>query len=76
MNILDQVIQTVADTLNLPVSSIKEDSSADNIDLWDSLAQVNLMIALEQVFDIQLEVEDFIGLTSVKAIAAFIDNNS
>ncbi len=75
MNKLDQVIQTVADTLNLPVSSIKEDSSTDNIDTWDSLAQVNLMIAIEQIFDIQLEVEDFIGLTSVKAITSFIDKN-
>jgi len=76
MNILDQVIQTVADTLNLPASSIKENSSADNIDIWDSLAQVNLMIAIEQIFDIQLEVEDFIGLTSVKTITTFIENNS
>lgn len=76
MNTLDQVIQTIADTLNLPASSIKKDSSADNIDTWDSLAQVNLMIAIEQIYDIQLEVEDFIGLTSVKAIATFIDNNS
>ena len=75
MNILNQVIQIVADTLNLPASSIKEDSSADNIDLWDSLAQVNLMIAIEQTFDIQLEVEDFIGLTSVGAIASYIEKN-
>ncbi len=75
MNILDQVIPIVADTLNLPASSIKEDSSADNIDLWDSLAQVNLMIAIEQTFDIQLEVEDFIELTSVGAIASYIEKN-
>jgi len=76
MNTLEQVIETVADTLSLPLSSVNEASSADSIALWDSLAQVNLMIALEQVFDIQVEVEDFVGLTSVKTIAAFIDNNS
>ena len=51
MNILDQVIQTVADTLNAPVSSINKSSSTDNINNWDSLAQVNLMIAIEQIFD-------------------------
>jgi len=75
MNILDQVIQTVADTLNAPVSSINKSSSTDNINNWDSLAQVNLMIAIEQIFDFQLEVEDFINLTSVESITTFIEKN-
>ncbi len=73
MNTTDQVIEIVADYFNLPVSAINLNSSADNLDAWDSLAQVNLMIALEQTFDIELEVEDFLELTSVEAIVAFID---
>jgi acyl carrier protein len=76
MSILDQVIQTVAETLNIPLSSITRDSSAENTDAWDSLAQVNLMIALEQTFDITLEVEDFMKLNSVTSITAFIEENS
>jgi acyl carrier protein len=73
MNTLDQVIQIVADCLNLSPSVIDKESSADNIDVWDSMAQVNLMIALEQSFDIELEVEDFMKLNSVQAIANYLD---
>ena len=76
MSILDQVIQTVAETLNVPFSSITQDSSAENTDAWDSLAQVNLMIALEQTFDITLDVEDFMKLNSISSITAFIEDNS
>ena len=76
MNILEQVRQTVAETLDMPPSSINEDSSAENIDAWDSLAQVNLMIALEQTFDVVLEVEDFMTLNSVAAIAAFMETSA
>ncbi len=76
MSTLDQVIQTVSDTLNLSLSSINENSSADNIDVWDSLAQVNLMIALEQTFDIELEVEDFMELVSVRTITDFVEKNA
>jgi len=37
------------------------------------MAQVNLMIALEQSFDIELEVEDFMKLNSVQAIVNYLD---
>ncbi len=76
MSILDQVKQTIADTLNTSSSSITKDSSAENTDAWDSLAQVNLMIALEHTFDITLDVEDFMKLNSVKSITKFIEENT
>lgn len=73
MNTLEQVIQIVADCLNLTESAVTESSSADNIGTWDSMAQVNLMIALEQSFDIELDVDDFMKLNSVKAITDFLE---
>ena len=76
MSILDQVRQTVAETLNVPLSSISKDSSAENMDIWDSLAQVNLMMAIEQTFNIILEVEDFMKLNSVASITTFIEENA
>lgn len=76
MNTQDQVMQTIAETLNVPLSTINKDSAAANMDTWDSFAQVNLMMALEQTFDITLEVEDIIKLNSVTSITAFIENNA
>jgi len=76
MNTLNQVKEAIAETLNVPSSSITSESSADSIDAWDSLAQVNLMITIEQTFDIMLDVEDFMNLNSVASITEFIDKNA
>ncbi len=75
MHILEQVKQVIAETLNISDTSITIESSTDNVDSWDSLAQVNLMMALEQTFDITLDVEDFMKLNSVKSIITFLENN-
>jgi acyl carrier protein len=73
---IDDVRRVIADTLNLSEDKIDENSSSETIDAWDSLAQVNLMMAIEQTFDLELEVEDFMKLNSVSAIAGFIEANT
>ena len=76
MSMIDDVRRVIADTLNLSEDKIDQNSSSETIDAWDSLAQVNLMMAIEQTFDLELEVEDFMKLNSVSAIAGFIEANS
>jgi acyl carrier protein len=68
MSTFEQLRSVIADTLNIPADSIGETSTAEDIGAWDSLGHVNLMIALEQTFDIQLDVEVFPTLISVPAI--------
>tara|TARA_R110001583_G_scaffold154316_1_gene305979 strand:- start:5572 stop:5802 length:231 start_codon:yes stop_codon:yes gene_type:complete len=76
MNLLDQVRQVIAETINLPEADINELSSTETLDKWDSLAQVNLMMAIEQAFDLELEVEDFVELNSVRKIVEFINTSA
>lgn len=72
MDLLNRVCAVVADTIDVPVHSVNGESSSDTIDKWDSMAQVNLMMAIEQEFDLELEVEDFMALKSVASIVAYI----
>lgn len=73
MSVLEQVIHVVAETLNVSPSTITRESTAENTNGWDSLAHVNLMIAIEQTFDIALDVEDFAKLNSIQSITEFIE---
>ncbi len=73
MSVSEQVIHIVAETLNVSSSTITKESTAENTNGWDSLAHVNLMIALEQTFDITLDVEDFAKLNSIQSITEFIE---
>jgi acyl carrier protein len=68
MSTFEQLRTVIAETLNVPGDSIGETTTAEELTAWDSLGHVNLMIALEQTFDIQLDVEVFPTLNSVPAI--------
>ena len=68
-----KVRETVAQTLKLPIDAVDADASADSLDAWDSLAQVNLIMSLEQTFDIELDVEAVMELTSVAAIIEHLE---
>lgn len=72
MNTFERLQDTIAQTLQVPASSIGLNTKATEIAAWDSLGHVNLMMSVEQTFDIQLDVEDFPTLTSVPAILAFL----
>ncbi|NRF66508.1 acyl carrier protein [Aquincola sp. S2] len=66
---------TIATTLKVPPAKITESTSNEDLPAWDSLGQVNLMMALEQTFDLYIEVEDFEGLRSVPAILSYLQRS-
>jgi acyl carrier protein len=75
MNLFERVQTTVATTLKVPVAAITSTTRDKDVPAWDSLGHLNLMMALEQTFDIVLDVEDFAALTSVPAILAHLEKN-
>ena len=76
MSVLTKLREIVATALELPVSAIKEDSSMDQIEEWDSLGHVHIMVALEQAFDLYMDVDDFAELASVPAILQYLESES
>jgi acyl carrier protein len=72
MNAFEQLKDVIAHTLKVPPASIGPDTGADNLPAWDSLGHVNLMMSIEQTFDLQLDVDDFPRLNSVPAILAHL----
>ena len=72
MSVFEQLKEAIAHTLNVSPEAITRTSTHDDVAGWDSLGHVNLMMALEQTFDVQLEVEDFPELNSVPAILSYL----
>jgi len=72
MSTFEKLRYAIAQTLEVPPEAIAATSSAGDIAGWDSLGHVNLMISIEQTFDVQLDVEDFPKLTSVPAILEYL----
>lgn len=62
----------MAASLGVAPDLIQTDTRQKDLPKWDSLAHINLMVALESSFDVTLEVEDFAALISVPAILEYL----
>ena len=62
--------------LKIPETKIHAESSPDNIETWDSLKHINLVLALEQSFDITFDEEEIFQLISYEMILARVNAKS
>ena len=69
---LDRTRAISADIFGVPLHSVKPESSPDTIDTWDSIHHLNLVLALEQEFGIQISPEEIEQLLSVEIIADLV----
>ena len=60
--------QIIADLFNISEDKINERSSPDNISDWDSMGHINLIMALEEEFDISFTADEVTEMQSVKDI--------
>ncbi len=65
---LDTITQIMAQILQVPKETIGQDSSPETIDRWDSLKHMQLIMALEDEFEIQFPDEAIPELLSVRLI--------
>ena len=72
MDLFKKIQYVLATTLKVSPEKITKETSDEDLAAWDSLAHVNLMMSLEQTFDLFLEVEEFPRLTSVPAILEYL----
>ena len=73
--VLDKVIEILADQLSVDPSIINEDSNlVDDLDA-DSLAVIDLIMCLEDEFNIEVPDSEVENLKTVGAIVHFIEEN-
>ena len=51
--------------MDVSLDSITEDSTPENIENWDSLQHMNLVLALEEEFDVQFNDEQVMEMDRV-----------
>lgn len=73
MSDFEQLQEIIAATLKIPADSITGDTAMEGVEEWDSLGHVQIMVAVEQAFDLYMDVDDFAELISVRAILDYID---
>jgi acyl carrier protein len=70
---LAQVQAIASDIFDVPVGKITGDSSPGTIETWDSMQHLNLVLAIEEKFGLQLSPEEIEEMKSVGAVAALVE---
>lgn len=64
----NRLINVIAQVFNVSQAEVSLKSDPDNIDGWDSVGHLNLMMAIEKAFGVKFETKQIIQLDSVEKI--------
>jgi len=58
----------LAEVLQIPAATITDDLAMTDLDIWDSLKHMELIMTLEQNFGLQLSFDEIVRMRSVGEI--------
>ena len=64
----ERVFKVISQVMNIPVEGVNEQSSPENIEQWDSLQHMNLILALEEDLKIKFTDEEIAQMIDVNLI--------
>jgi acyl carrier protein len=69
-----RIKKVLSSALGINEDLILETSTHENLDNWDSIKQIDLVVALEEEFSVEFDEDEIYGLNSFKAIYDLISN--
>lgn len=70
---LQAITQILRDILNNPGLEVNENTSAVNVERWDSLAHVNILMTVERTFGVRFSLGEIKQLRNVGEMMRLID---
>lgn len=67
---VEDVVSVIADTLDIDKSKLDSMSKMNDVEGWDSLGQIKVILGIETKYNIKFAFEDIANLTSVDQIVA------
>lgn len=72
----DKVIEVLSAVMKIDRNEIIEKSSIDTVPNWDSISHMNLVMALEEEFELTFSEEQILEMLSVEIIIEIIKENT
>ena len=69
---LEEVIGSI---LGVPTESLSDESSLENVEAWDSLRQLSILLALESAYGITITTDQALDMNSISAIKVVLANH-
>lgn len=68
-----KVRRLAAELFDVPVAKITDESTPESLENWDSVQQLNLVLALQDEFGIVFEPEDFEKMRSIGQLSELVE---
>lgn len=72
----ERIRNVMGSVFEVSLNDINEQSSTDNVDNWDSVRHLNLILALEEEFNISIPDEEVGSLVNFKIIELVVNECS
>jgi len=72
-NIEERIKEVMSAVFEVDADSINEESSQDNIENWESIKTLDLIVALEEEFGVTIPLEEVGNMTNFKYIKLMIE---
>ena len=70
---IERIRKVMSETFQLNGESVTLETKNTDIALWDSLGHLNLMMAIEEEFEIRMDIEEIADISSVGDIVIVIN---
>lgn len=71
----NSIVDLISQTLGVSRDQISDDFSYGDAPEWDSMGHMNLMMALEEKYKVQITTETITSLVSIPAIIKYLSEN-
>lgn len=75
-NLDERIKDVMAGVFGVDAASINEDSSQDNIEQWDSIKTLDLIVSLEEEFGVSIPLEEVGNMINFKYIKLTLEELS
>lgn len=70
-----KLVKAFCDALEIEENIVKDDLKYQSIEQWDSISHMILIAELEDVFDVEIDTDDVIDLSSVQKAKEILNKN-
>ena len=68
----ERLQEVISSVLAVPAEELSDDSSAENVENWDSLRQLSILLAVESAYGVSITTEQAVDMNSISAIKAVL----
>lgn len=68
MDLYDKIVKELSELLNVDATDLSPTSGMDNLEVWDSLKHMNIIIAFEEQYDVVFDDDEISEITTVRML--------